>query len=40
MLTATPEDVERRVKEGFLALLAAGEAADQTIRIGRAAAGR
>lgn len=37
MLTANPKDVEQRVKEGFLALLAMN---DETIKIGRAAAGR
>jgi 2-keto-3-deoxy-L-rhamnonate aldolase RhmA len=40
MLTATTQDVEKRVKEGFLALLAQGQSADEAIRIGRAAAGR
>jgi len=40
MLTANPQDVEQRVKEGFLALLMQGPAADEAIRIGRAAAGR
>jgi 2-keto-3-deoxy-L-rhamnonate aldolase RhmA len=40
MLTASPQDVEKRVKEGFLALLGQGPAADEMIRIGRAAAGR
>lgn len=40
MLTANPQDVEKRVKEGFLALLMQGPAADEAIRIGRAAAGR
>src|SRR5262245_14635409 len=40
MLTASPLDVEKRVKEGFLALLTQGQAADETIRLGRAAAGR
>lgn len=40
MLTAGPQDVEKRVKEGFLALLAQGQTADETIRVGRAAAGR
>jgi 2-keto-3-deoxy-L-rhamnonate aldolase RhmA len=40
MLTASPQDVEKRVKEGFLALLAQGPSADETIRIGRAVAGR
>ena len=40
MLTATTQDVEKRVKEGFLALLAQGQNADEAIKIGRAAAGR
>jgi 2-keto-3-deoxy-L-rhamnonate aldolase RhmA len=40
MLTVSPQDVEKRVKEGFLALLAQGPSADETIRIGRAASGR
>ena len=40
MLTANSQDVAQRVKEGFLALLMQGPAADEAIRIGRAAAGR
>ncbi|MFN8057912.1 MAG: aldolase/citrate lyase family protein [Vicinamibacterales bacterium] len=40
MLTASPKDVDGRVKEGFLALLSAGPTADETIRLGRTAAGR
>jgi 2-keto-3-deoxy-L-rhamnonate aldolase RhmA len=40
MLTANTQDVEKRVKEGFLALLMQGAAADEAIRAGRAAAGR
>lgn len=40
MLTANAKDVEKRVKEGFLALLMQGPQADEAIRIGRAAAGR
>jgi len=40
MLTANPQDVEKRVKEGFLALLMQGPTADEAIRLGRAAAGR
>ncbi len=40
MLTANVQDVEKRVKEGFLALLMNGPAADEAIKIGRAAAGR
>lgn len=40
MLTATAQDVEKRVREGFLALLVQGSAADEAIRLGRTAAGR
>ena len=40
MLTANLQDVEKRVKEGFLALLMNGPSADEAIKIGRAAAGR
>jgi 2-keto-3-deoxy-L-rhamnonate aldolase RhmA len=40
MLPASPKDVEQRVKEGFLAVLAQGPTADETIRLGRAAVGR
>jgi 2-keto-3-deoxy-L-rhamnonate aldolase RhmA len=40
MLTANAQDVEKRVKEGFLALLMQGSAADEAITLGRAAAGR
>jgi hypothetical protein len=40
MITANERDVERRVGEGFLALLMAGPSADEVIRLGRAAAGR
>jgi 2-keto-3-deoxy-L-rhamnonate aldolase RhmA len=40
MLTFTAADAEKRVKEGFLALLTQGAAADEAIRTGRAAAGR
>lgn len=40
MLTASTQDVEKRVKEGFLALLMQGPTADEAIRIGRTAAGR
>lgn len=40
MLTANPQDVEKRVKEGFLALLMQGPTADEAIRLGRPAAGR
>jgi beta-lactamase class D/2-keto-3-deoxy-L-rhamnonate aldolase RhmA len=40
MLTANPQDVAQRVKEGFLALLMQGPTADEAIRVGRAAAGR
>lgn len=40
MLTATTDDVEKRVKEGFLAILAQGQNPDEAIKVGRAAAGR
>ncbi|MEY2487340.1 MAG: hypothetical protein QOH39_2988 [Verrucomicrobiota bacterium] len=40
MLTADPKDVDQRVKEGFLALLMQGPAADDAVKLGRAAAGR
>lgn len=40
MLTATTQDVEKRVKEGFLGILAQGRDAEEAIRLGRAAAGR
>jgi beta-lactamase class D/2-keto-3-deoxy-L-rhamnonate aldolase RhmA len=40
MLTANPQDVTQRVKEGFLALLMQGPTADEAITIGRTAAGR
>ena len=40
MLTATTQDVEQRVKEGCLGILAQGPNADEAITIGRAAAGR
>jgi len=40
MLTATVQDVEQRVKEGFLGILAQGQNPDEAIKIGRAAAGR
>jgi 4-hydroxy-2-oxoheptanedioate aldolase len=40
MLTANTQDVAQRVREGFLALLMQGPAADDAIRAGRAAAGR
>jgi beta-lactamase class D len=40
MLTANPQDVAQRVREGFLALLMQGPTADEAITIGRAAAGR
>jgi 2-keto-3-deoxy-L-rhamnonate aldolase RhmA len=39
MLTATTQDVEKRLKEGFLAILAQGQNPDEAIRIGRAVAG-
>jgi beta-lactamase class D len=40
MLTANPQDVAQRVKEGFLALLMQGPTADEAITLGRSAAGR
>jgi hypothetical protein len=40
MLTATTDDVEKRVKEGFLAILAQGQNPDEAINSGRALAGR
>ena len=40
MLTASPQDVQQRVKEGFLGLLGQGAAGEEMIRIGRQAAGR
>ncbi len=40
MLTATTDDVEQRIKEGFLGILAQGRDADGAIKIGRAAAKR
>jgi hypothetical protein len=40
MITANADNVEQRVREGFLGLLMAGPSADEVIRIGRAAAGR
>jgi hypothetical protein len=40
MLTFNAQDAEKRVKDGFLALLTQGAGADEAIRAGRAAAGR
>jgi hypothetical protein len=40
MLTFNAQDAEKRVKEGFLALLTQGPNSDEAIRAGRAAAGR
>jgi hypothetical protein len=40
MLTATTRDVEQRIKEGFLGILAQGQDQDNAISIGRKAAGR
>ena len=40
MLTATTEDVEQRVKEGFLGILVQGQNIDEAVKRGRAAAGR
>ena len=34
MLTANAQDIEKRIKEGFLALLMQGPTADETIKIG------
>ena len=40
MLTASPQDVAQRVRQGFVALLMQGPTADEAITLGRAAAGR
>lgn len=40
MLTTSTRDVEQRVKEGFLGLIAQGQGADEAIKTGRAASGR
>lgn len=40
MITANTESVARRVEQGFLGLLVYGPAANEVIRLGRAAAGR
>jgi 2-keto-3-deoxy-L-rhamnonate aldolase RhmA len=40
MLTFNAQDAEKRVREGFLALLTQGQAADEAIKVGRTAAGR
>jgi 2-keto-3-deoxy-L-rhamnonate aldolase RhmA len=40
MITANTQDVEKRIKDGFLGLLMQGAQADEAIKIGRAAAGR
>jgi len=40
MLTANTQDVEQRIREGFLGLLMQGQNADEAIRVGRKAAGR
>jgi citrate lyase beta subunit len=40
MLTATTDDVEKRVKEGFLGILAQGRDPDAAIKLGRTSAGR
>jgi 2-keto-3-deoxy-L-rhamnonate aldolase RhmA len=40
MLTASTQDVEQRVKEGFLGLLGMGAPGDEMIKLGRKAAGR
>ena len=36
MLTASPQDVQQRVKEGFLGLLGNGPSADETYQAGPA----
>ena len=36
MITTTPQDVELRVRQGYLALIALGTDADRAIRLGRA----
>lgn len=40
MLTTSVRDVEQRVKEGFLALIAQGQQADEAIKVGREVASR
>jgi hypothetical protein len=40
ILTANTQDVEQRIKEGFLGLLMQGQNADEAIKVGRKAAGR
>ena len=40
MLTATTQDVEQRVKEGFLGILAQGQNQDEAVKTGRALAKR
>jgi 2-keto-3-deoxy-L-rhamnonate aldolase RhmA len=40
MLTFNAQDADKRVKEGFLALLTQGPNSDEAIRVGRSAAGR
>ena len=40
MLTFNAQDADKRVKEGFLALLTQGPTSDEAIKVGRAAAGR
>jgi 2-keto-3-deoxy-L-rhamnonate aldolase RhmA len=40
MITANSQNVEKRLKEGFLALLMFAAEADNAIKVGRAAAGR
>ena len=40
MLTANAQDIEKRIKDGFLALLVQGAQIDEAIKIGRAAVGR
>lgn len=40
MITANSQDVEKRIKDGFLGLLMQGAQADEAIKLGRTAAGR
>ncbi|MGJ8687984.1 MAG: aldolase/citrate lyase family protein [Gammaproteobacteria bacterium] len=40
LITASPDSVASRVDQGFLGLLVYGPSADETIRLGRVAAGR
>lgn len=40
MITASSQDIEPRIRQGFLGLLMQGPTADEAIRLGRTAAGR